>query len=189
LAVSAKHAVLGLVIERPGYGYELAQRLQERFGAWGWDPTVVYSALGILSRDGHVCEARRERSGHRQSRVVYEATLEGREFFRRWMHQRTPLSPTRQLLDLKIQVAGPEFFKRLIDEMWSQEQQLVDELNELGKETPTVGAVGMESWREAAMVLQRDAEMRLLRVRIEWLQDARRVMKRMHARAEASESR
>ena len=29
--MSAKYAILGLVIERPGYGYQLAQRLEERF--------------------------------------------------------------------------------------------------------------------------------------------------------------
>ena len=31
--MSAKYAILGLVIERPGYGYQLAQRLEQRFGS------------------------------------------------------------------------------------------------------------------------------------------------------------
>jgi hypothetical protein len=33
------------------------------------------------------------------------------------------------------------------------------------------------SWREMAPILQRDAEVKLLQVRVEWLQNARRVMK------------
>ena len=49
--MSAKHAVLGLVIERPGYGYQLAQRLDERFSSSGFAPSGVYSALDQLSRD------------------------------------------------------------------------------------------------------------------------------------------
>ena len=49
--MSAKHAILGLVIERPGYGYQLAQRLDERFGSSGFAPSGVYSALDQLSRD------------------------------------------------------------------------------------------------------------------------------------------
>jgi DNA-binding PadR family transcriptional regulator len=50
-AMSAKNAVLGLVIERPGYGYDLARRLEERFGSSGFAPTGVYSALDQLSSE------------------------------------------------------------------------------------------------------------------------------------------
>ena len=49
--MSAKNAVLGLVIERPGYGYDLARRLEERFGSSGFAPTGVYSALDQLSSE------------------------------------------------------------------------------------------------------------------------------------------
>jgi DNA-binding PadR family transcriptional regulator len=31
-ALSNKHVVLGLLIERPGWGYEVQQRLDQRFG-------------------------------------------------------------------------------------------------------------------------------------------------------------
>ena len=55
--MSAKHAVLGLVIERPGYGYQLAQRLDERFGSSGFAPSGVYSALDQLTRDDLVRSA------------------------------------------------------------------------------------------------------------------------------------
>ncbi len=52
--MSAKYAILGLVIERPGYGYQLAQRLEERFGSSSFAPSGVYSALDQLSRDEFV---------------------------------------------------------------------------------------------------------------------------------------
>ena len=55
--MSAKYAVLGLVIERPGYGYQLAQRLEERFGCSEFAPSGVYSALDQLSRDSLIRSA------------------------------------------------------------------------------------------------------------------------------------
>jgi hypothetical protein len=55
--MSAKYAVLGLVIERPGYGYQLAQRLEERFGSSEFAPSGVYSALDQLSRDSLIRSA------------------------------------------------------------------------------------------------------------------------------------
>ncbi len=65
--MSAKNAVLGLVIERPGYGYDLARRLEERFGSSGFAPTGVYSALDQLSseelvRSAGLAGGRRERA-------------------------------------------------------------------------------------------------------------------------------
>jgi DNA-binding PadR family transcriptional regulator len=44
-------AVLGLVIERPSYGYELFQRLERRYGGV-LDPPIsqIYAALNALER-------------------------------------------------------------------------------------------------------------------------------------------
>lgn len=41
--MSLKHAVLALVVERRGYGYDLAHRLEERVGpAWRLNPSAIY---------------------------------------------------------------------------------------------------------------------------------------------------
>jgi len=190
--MSAKHAILGLVIERPGYGYQLAQRLEERCAVWGWEKSGVYSALAQLERDGHVRSRGEMGSGARRRdarRVIYESTTEGVDFFRDWIFAPTPPSPVRQELDLKIQVAGPEFLPRLIEQTWAQEQQCVDDLRALTRTMPTAAPGAMRTWREAAAVLQRDAQMRLLRVRIQWLQDARTVMQQMVGQPQNRRSR
>jgi len=178
--MSAKHAVLGLVIERPGYGYQLARRLEERCGAWGWEPSGVYSALDSLSREEHVRSDREKGSrmtGRAAPRAIYEATSRGVDFFREWMMESSAPSPVRQELDLKILFSGPEFLPRLIDQTWAQEQMCVDDLKALtGTMQPSLVS-HPPTWREAAVVLQRDAEIKLLQVRIEWLQNARKVMK------------
>ena len=52
--MSVKHAVLGLVIERPGYGYELIQRLEQRIEGWRPSETAVYPALRSLRMEGMI---------------------------------------------------------------------------------------------------------------------------------------
>jgi DNA-binding PadR family transcriptional regulator len=177
--MSAKHAVLGLVIERPGYGYQLAQRLEERCGAWGYEPSGVYPALNQLEREQHVrCQGEKGASatGRSAPRVIYEPTATGVAFFEDWISRSSAPSPFRQELDLKLLFSGVEFLPSLIDQTWAQEQTCIDQLRAL---TGAVGARPPEamSWREAAAVLARDAEIKLLQTRIEWLQDARTTMK------------
>jgi DNA-binding PadR family transcriptional regulator len=177
--MSAKHAVLGLVIERPGYGYDLAQRLEQRCGAWGWERSGVYSALDQLTRDGYVrSEKAKSRAASARSapRAIYESTAVGVDYFREWITRSTSPSPVRQELDLKILFSGPEFLPCLIDQTWAQEQMCIDQLRALGGPS-LAGASGVRTWREVAPVLQREAEIKLLQVRVEWLQNARGVMK------------
>jgi len=180
--MSAKYAVLGLVIERPGYGYQLAQRLQERFGSWRWEPSGVYSALDQLQRDEHVRPQgeRRSRAGDRAApRVIYEATAKGEESFVEWMLGPTTPSPLRQELDLKLLLSDAAFLPRLIDLTWAHEQHCVDELQALRQGVPAGALDASVRWEEAAVLLQRRADIKLLQARLEWLQDARKVMKRM----------
>jgi DNA-binding PadR family transcriptional regulator len=181
-AMSAKHAILGLVIERPGYGYQLAQRLEERCGPWKWESTGVYSALDQLEREGHVLSDREKSAGatgRGAPRVIYESTPKGVDFFRDWILSPSPPRPARQELDLKILLSGPEFLGRLIEQTWAQEQQCMDELRDLRSTSPIAAIGPSASWREAAVVVQRDAEIKLLQVRIEWLQDTRKAMRQI----------
>jgi DNA-binding PadR family transcriptional regulator len=178
--MSAKHAVLGLVIERPGYGYDLARRLDERCGSWGWERSGVYSALDQLTRDGHVRSEKAKgsnASGRSAPRAIYEPTPAGVDYFREWMLRSTSPSPVRQELDLKILFSGPELLPRLIEQTWAQEQICMDQLRVLTRAAPASPPGRAPSWREMAPILQRDAEVKLLQVRVEWLQNARRVMK------------
>jgi DNA-binding PadR family transcriptional regulator len=178
--MSAKHAVLGLVIERPGYGYDLARRLEERCGSWGWERSGVYSALDQLARDGHVRTEKAKganASGRSAPRAIYESTPAGVDYFREWMLRSSSPSPVRQELDLKILFSGPELLPRLIEQTWAQEQMCMDHLRALTAATAPPPSRRGASWREMAPILQRDAEVKLLQVRVEWLQNARRVMK------------
>src|SRR5258707_11652904 len=122
--MSAKHAVLGLVIERPGYGYQLAQRLDERFGSSGFAPSGVYSALDQLSRDELVRSAGEmgpAAGGRAAPRTIYEATEEGVERFEQWMLDASPTPPLRDELHMKIALCRPCNVPHLIDLVCGQE--------------------------------------------------------------------
>jgi DNA-binding PadR family transcriptional regulator len=52
--MSFQNAVLGLVIERPGYGYDLTQRVNARVAGLDVSESAVYPALVALERKGWV---------------------------------------------------------------------------------------------------------------------------------------
>ena len=71
-------ALLGLVIERPSYGYELAQRFETAYAGMLHLSGVsyVYTALDTLQRRGLIAEIPGTRSG-RQPKPRYRATTDG----------------------------------------------------------------------------------------------------------------
>ena len=75
--MSVKHAVLGLVIERPGYGYELIQRLEQRIEGWRPSETAVYPGAQITARRGHDPGARGDRRGRRGLRPSRRRLVRG----------------------------------------------------------------------------------------------------------------
>jgi DNA-binding PadR family transcriptional regulator len=172
--MSAKNAVLGLLIERPGYGYDLARRLQERFGSSGFAPTGVYSALDQLSSEALVRSSGR-RAGTDRARVVYEATPEGVEHFERWMLHSSSLAPVRDELYMKLALSKPHNLSRLIELAQAQEEDCLARLQALRRLAPETVAAP-RAWSEVAGLLVRDAEIKQLQARVEWLQKARTIM-------------
>jgi DNA-binding PadR family transcriptional regulator len=190
--MSAKYAILGLVIERPGYGYQLAQRLEQRFGSSSFAPSGVYSALDQLSRDQLVRAAGEIGPGPvRRSapRMIYEATDRGVEHFEAWILGSSPAPPLRDELHMKIALCRPGNLPRLIDLVYGQELACMGRLRDLkrssqGAEASAADAAGEppsgepQDWSRLMRALSRDAEIALWRARIEWLRSARELLKR-----------
>ena len=165
--MSAKYAVLGLVIERPGYGYQLAQRLEERFGSSGFAPSGVYSALDQLSRDEFA------------PRMIYEATEQGVDHFEAWMLGSSPAPPLRDELHMKIALCRPRNLSRLIDMVYGQELACMGQLRDLKQLAGEEAQGETQEWARMMRVLARDAEIAMWQARIEWLQAARELLERL----------
>jgi DNA-binding PadR family transcriptional regulator len=184
--MSAKYAVLGLVIERPGYGYQLAQRLEDRFGSSGFAPSGVYSALDQLSRDDLIRSAGEMGAGRAKRaapRTIYEATEEGVDHFDAWMLAACPAPPLRDELHMKIALCRPRNLAQLTDMVYGQELACMGRLRELkqrAEEDPT----DPREWQRLMRTLARDAEVATWNARIEWLQSARELLEQLRDEAE-----
>ena len=106
--MSTKHALLGLLLDRPTYRYQLGDRLRERFGpAWDINSGHLYQTVERLERDGLV--ERLEDPGERRTdRLPFAITTKGVDEFERWFEK--DLSKARLIrrpLLVKITLAGP----------------------------------------------------------------------------------
>jgi DNA-binding PadR family transcriptional regulator len=99
-------ALLGLIIERPSYAYELGQRFERVYG----DTLVlsstshVYTALGAL-KDRSLIEEIPGSGTERQPKPHYRATGTGSEEYRAWLVGQVSEDRRRQRL-FAIQLAG-----------------------------------------------------------------------------------
>lgn len=84
--MSVRHAVLGLLAQRPRHGYELRAAFQALVGGEGnWDlkPAQIYTTLARLQQGGLVVEDGVEQDAGPEKRI-YALTLPGREALQEW---------------------------------------------------------------------------------------------------------
>ncbi len=85
--MSAKHALLGLLLDRPAYPYQLAAQLHERLGpAWKVNSGQLYNAIAALERDGMIERAGNASPDH-EGRHVFQITDAGVGEFERFFDQ------------------------------------------------------------------------------------------------------
>lgn len=176
--MSVQNVVLGQLIQRRGYGYELADRLKDSTVAFGLSEAAIYGALKGLLRRGLIVEAGRAdaRPGdwQRGQRVIYEATDSGRSHFRSWMESAPRKAPLREELHMQLLVATEEDVPLLIASL----AELQDECRE---DLARVLALSFEEqeWPHARISrfgapLVRDALAAHLQATMDWAQRARR---------------
>lgn len=177
MGLSLKFVVLGMVVERPGYGYELQARIGQRLPFLEYTPGAVYPALDRLE-SARLIEAtgpKATRSTMRGSpRVVYAATPAGVESFERWMYAPSKPDSSRDALLAKLPLARPQDLPRLLDMARDQEAQLRRQLGAL-QEAPSSAwtGAGRVPLTVVGAALVRSAEARRLSAAIESLQEIR----------------
>ncbi len=109
-------ALLGLLLERPGHGYDLANRLIASLGeTWRIDPNDIYRLLERLENEGLVSSVQEPRRGNeRRMLVVYHPTEQSTGALECWMETLLPREPVRPSLHAKLAVARPEDVPRLL---------------------------------------------------------------------------
>ncbi len=102
--LSPEYVLLGFLMEGPGYGYGLHQRLESEFGnIWHASQSQTYSILKRLEIRGDVWVTP-ERQGQRPERFVLHLSEAGRLRFEQWLK-----TPTR----VSVHALRVEFISRL----------------------------------------------------------------------------
>jgi DNA-binding PadR family transcriptional regulator len=108
IVMSTKHALLGLLLDRPDYRYRLGDRLRERLGpTWDINSGHLYQTVERLERDGFI--ERMEDPGERRTdRLPFAITTSGVDEFERWFEEDSSKARLiRRPLLVKITLAGP----------------------------------------------------------------------------------
>lgn len=170
--LSTKHVVLGLLIEHPGYGYDLQQRLEARVGFLKIAESAVYKILGRLEEDGWIEEVGDKRHGRTRRgapRVMYRSTDVGRREFRAWMAAPCDRAVVRDTLQSKLALSDPADLPVLLANAEAQQRECMAELASLSRPALAQGADPDVPWQLAAVMMSDDFIMRWLQTLVDWL--------------------
>jgi len=102
--MSVRHAVLGLLAQRPRHGYELRTAFQAVGGGeenWDVKPAQIYTTLSRLQQSGLVAEEGIEQDGGPEKRI-YAITPAGRKALKEWFDSGVALEPQRDEFFIKL---------------------------------------------------------------------------------------
>jgi len=158
-----RYAILGLLRERPDYGYHLKRRFDERVGAlWHLNVGQVYQTLRVLERTGLVVGTS---DGEHASRRFYTLTPKGEQALERWSSRpATRPQPIRDETLVRLLLAEPGRRDELLERLDAQERvyrrhlaALVAEKRSRGAAAATVSDIGIE-----AALLHTEAQLKWL---------------------------
>lgn len=180
-------AVLGLVIERPSYGYEVWQRFEARFGeVIDVGASRIYQAFDGLLADGLIEQAPGVPGGsRRQPRPCYRATDRGTDAHRTWLAEELRGDPARLELHRRLLATGADDLPTLLQVVDRYEQGCLDEIAALRPDARPAA----EAMRDRLLAEERRL---VLEARMRWILFARRQLEavgappRRQTRAEAS---
>ncbi len=151
MKAGTKYAVLGLLAERPSYGYEVLVRFRRAFDAAQWEitPQGLYAALDRLERDGLIepVEASHRDAGRRQPRTAYCVTPSGQQELRSFLETPMSADPSRAELLVRLQGVGAHDVDALQLMLDRHEQACLDELGRTGVASSLVERLALEEQR------------------------------------------
>lgn len=167
-STSLRGGLLALVLERPGHGYELANRLADRLGeSWLIVRKDIYRLLEGLEDDGLLSLSEEREAGRRKPRLVYYPTELTAEAVSEWMETLIPKEPMRVGIRAKVAVARERDARSLLLALRGYEQECL-RLLKLAPLAPSV-----PSWKGMLVDCTRDAVDAQLRCEVEWARRTR----------------
>jgi DNA-binding PadR family transcriptional regulator len=119
-------AVLAALLEKPGYGYEVATRLKMRVGpSWRIYAKHLYPVLESLESDGLAWSEEMPGGGPKRDRRVYHPTAEAEPARADWMRESASLSLVRADMQARLVFARPEEAPVLLRSLDHYEQDVI----------------------------------------------------------------
>jgi DNA-binding PadR family transcriptional regulator len=164
--------VLGFVAERPGYGYDLSQRIRVRMGpGWQYNPSGIYAALSRLEKRALITgEAKDARGRPRYERVSYRVTDDGLLDVEEWLRSEVHKEPVREDVLARIAVAGPEHAPLLLEALEGYERECLDII--AGTTAASPGST--TPWERLIIDGVQDSMLQHLRAELSWAKSMRR---------------
>ena len=132
--MSAKHALLGFLIQRSSYPYELEHRLLQRLGpAYAVNSGQLSQTLKRMEEDGLIERVDPVAQGPKE-RHVFKATASGAEEFERWFAEEAKVTPlSRRALTVKLALAGPARLTDALEQIATYQLRCAGRLTELSR--------------------------------------------------------
>jgi DNA-binding PadR family transcriptional regulator len=181
-------AVLGLVIERPSYAYELSRRFERRFGEFLQAGTSrIYRALNRLEADRLIEPTDAPEGTGRQPKPHYRATAEGARAYRQWLAADMRVDPQRTELVGRLLAAGANNGATMLEIIDHYERACLEEASTIP--VPQREPTGSPAELMHGMLDRLMAEERRLRLQahMEWIEYARQELRGFTARSEDGE--
>jgi DNA-binding PadR family transcriptional regulator len=118
--MSIRHALLGLLAQRPRHGYELRAAFAAVVGgeeSWDVKPAQIYMTLERLAEAGWVCCDSNLGEGQEPSRRIYAITPQGHSALQAWFNSGVPSEHQRDSFFVKLitaVVAGEKDLQRIL---------------------------------------------------------------------------
>jgi DNA-binding PadR family transcriptional regulator len=171
-------ALLGLVIERPSYAYELAQRFERIYGEMLSlsSTSHVYTALGTLKSRSLVEELPGTREGG-QPKPRYRATPDGVRDYRKWLLAQVGEERRRQRL-LIVQLTALTRDPQTASEIVAEYEQacLAGALN---AQIPPAESSDANGSADVSALLIAEEDRLAVGAKLAWVQYARQELKRI----------
>jgi DNA-binding PadR family transcriptional regulator len=172
--MSARHALLGLLLHRSAYPYELADRLQARLGpAWAINSGQLYQTVHKLEQEGLIEQVDEAHEG-RDGRNVFAITDSGVQEFERWFEESTDSARlSRRPLLVKITLAGPDRLEDALRQIDAYELDCARRLKELSRVREAVAVQGRQVRADHVLLrLNLSADMFQLEGELQWARHA-----------------
>lgn len=180
--MSAKHALLGLLLQGFSYPYQLADRLEARMGpSWLVDSGQIYKTIKQMEELGLIEPVNRAGEDRDVRRRFFAITERGTEEFERWFQATTDRARLpRQPLLLKITLAGPKRLNEALKQIDAYELDCTTCLKEILRTREEIPHQGVQV-RADQMFLRVNlgADIAHLEGELKWARDARDVISRL----------